>query len=182
MKTFDDFMFAIDLPEDLRMAALLEAAQKAKKFDYCDFIELVNCIGGDDHVPAFNDRPEYPGDNMGWFGFKYWMEHATFSVVEGKWKLPTCSGVYAVTAVYPGENFLDTSRAGALHTLYVGCAENIAKRVSHPDHWYQRARRKFQKTKFHAGLYVLPTTDYKLYERSLIRGLRPMFNIHHRHG
>lgn len=180
MKVLETLSFD-DVPKGLELAVLRDAVFGQSDFDYCQYQELVTLLGGDEWSPAVTEPPKYPGDNLGYYGLKYWMDHATFSVIDDEWKLPTFSGVYVVTCIYPGPNFLEEDKAGCLHTLYVGCAENIAKRVSHPDHWYQRAQRRFAK-KFHVGLYVLPTTDYRLYERSLIRTLRPFFNIHHRNG
>lgn len=179
MSMLGDLSFK-DIPDECRMDVLREAARNSGRFDYCEFREMVNLLGGDYNTPACEMDPEYAGDNMAWLGFKKWHEYATFSVIEDKWKLPTFSGVYAVTCACKGKNFLE--RTGYLHTIYVGSAKNIAQRVSNPGHWYQRAQNRFRGRPIIVGLYVLPTTDYRIYERSLIQVLRPFFNIHHRNG
>lgn len=163
-----------------QIMSLRDDARGNKRFDYCTFQSEVNDLGGDEFSPAFLEYPDAPGDNLTYYGFKHWMKHATYSYIDDDFKLPTFSGVYAVTCIYPGPPF-SRPMLGWLHVLYVGSAKNIAERVSHADHWYQRALRHFKKKRpFSVGLYVLPTTDYKIYEKSLIRSLRPLFNIHHR--
>ena len=152
---------------------------KDPTIDFCEFQELVNLLGGNQYFPAYTERPRSPGDNLTMYGFRYWMEHATFSRFDDEWKLPTFSGVYAVATVYPGP-MVDGLTTGAFHLLYIGSAKNIAARIEGDrDHWYHRACERLTEA---VQLYVLPTRDYRSVEKSLIRYLRPLFNIHHRNG
>ena len=148
-----------------------------RAFDYCEYQETVNHLGGDQFSPAYNDPPDVAGDNLKMYGFKFWMDYATFSPIKDEWEMPTFSGVYAVTAIQQGR-YWGSPPVGALHILYIGSAKNIAARVETPGHWYQRVLERNELGGV-APLYVLPTTHYQLYERSLIRSLRPWFNIHH---
>lgn len=181
MRTFEDVYMDPDMSDTDRLEALRRMAQTDPDFDYCVFQDMVNAVGGDQYSPAFQEDLQVPSERLKPYGFKYWMSHATFSIVTDEWQYPTFSGVYAVVAIHPG-SMVTGMTVGAQHVLYIGCAKNIAARIGHRDHWYQRAMVLEERCDCVVQLFVLPTTDYRLYERSLIRTLRPLFNVHHRNG
>lgn len=164
---------------------ILEAERKAFRSDpnynFADFQEIVSLTGGDRFSPAQNWHPQSPGDNMAYFGFRPWIECATFSVLSDEWKMPTFAGVYAVTTVYHGAFNDCGTTVGYLHLCYIGSSKCIAERVNNPQHYYRRMVQREPKH-VHTELWVMPTTDYRRIERDLIKRLRPLFNIHHRNG
>lgn len=164
---------------------LLDQERKAFRedpnYNWADFQEIVTLTGGDKFSPAVKRYPWSPGDNMAFYGFRPADDYETFSVLDDEWKLPTFSGVYAVTSVYHGRFNDDGTTVGYMHLLYIGCAQDIAKRMLDRKHWYNRAKER-EPRDVHVQLWVIPTTDYRRIERDLIRRMRPLFNIHHRNG
>lgn len=178
-----DLMYGARSSED---ALLLDKYRKIFRTDpncsYVEFAEVVHLTGGDNLTPAVRWCPKSPGDNMGILGFRRWREFATYSVLDDEFKLPTFSGVYAVTTVYHGKMTDNGALTqGFLHLLYIGSARSIADRMKDKNHWYNRALRR-EPPDCHTELWVIPTTDYRRIERDLIRSLRPLFNIQHRNG
>lgn len=169
----------------IERSQVLEAERKAFRSDpsynFADFQEVVQLVGGDSYSPAIPWHPRSPGDNMAWYGFRISDELEVFSLLDDEWKLPTFSGVYAVTVVYHGRFNDDGTTVGYLHLLYIGSAKSISDRMKDKKHWYNRAK-EWEPRDCSVHLWVIPTPDYKRIERDLIRRMRPLFNIHHRNG
>lgn len=163
----------------------LEAERKAFRndpnYNWADFQEVVQLCGGDDLSPAVRWIPRSPGDNMGWHGFRRAEEFMVFSVLDDEFKLPSFAGVYAVTAVYHGRLDEHNLTVGFLHLLYIGSSQDIAKRLSNKNHWYNRFKSR-EPQDVRVELWIIQTPDHRRIERDLIRRMRPLLNIQYRNG
>lgn len=158
-----------------------EAFRKNPSYNWADFQKAVRACGGDALNPSLPWNPRSPGDNMALYGFVPVDDLMVYSVLDDEFKLPSFSGVYAVTAVYHRAISRHETVTGYLHLLYIGSARDIEKRMKDKMHWYNRFKEREEKHTY-IHLWVIPTPDYKRIERDLIRRMRPLLNIHHRNG
>lgn len=92
--------------------------------------------------------------------------------------IPKSSGVYAISCgmmVPAGE----TWRMASQHIMYIGSAQNIAKRVSHPNHWFNIINERYPILNVAVWLDVLLTDEFRYIEKCLIKEVRPLLNIQH---
>lgn len=155
----------------------------APAFDFCAFQRFVNNIGGAPEFPSYaNAEPQFKYDRLAQYGFEFWSDMVAHIVEGYHWRFldhPPLPGVYAITTV--ACDYVNGSRIpkGAEHLLYIGSAKNISKRLAHPEHWIHEIMRRLHNGDVAVVTRVLLTKDYMWAEKSLIRTLRPLLNIHH---
>lgn len=131
--------------------------------DWCAAQRIVNAWGGSSEYPAFDTEPRCIGDRLTQYGF------------DDSMPAPDQPGVYAVVARVIGLDDDGFYSIGAEHILYIGCGKSISRRLSDHNHPYWKASARLR------GVTTrhLVTTEYKVAEKSLIRALRPWWNIQH---
>ena len=136
-------------------------APAVHSFDFCQFQRFVNNTFGSNDYPSFPTTPARPGDRLTQYGF---------DLADGP--CPDYAGVYAI--VSRAYVFGPHVKAHD-HLLYIGSAKNIRKRLNGANHPIKKFRR------MNCLLFVLykQTNDYMGVEKSLIKCLRPWFNIQH---
>ena len=160
----------------------MRKSEVARSIDFCWLQRFANNVGGMPTLESFADvRPEFHDDRLSQYGFHYWSDMVAHITDGYHWRWlehPPLPGVYAITVVacrYDGQRI----PIGAEHILYIGCAKNIASRITSTDHWYRRILERFHNGDCAVVVRVLLTQDYQWVERSLIRTLRPLLNIQH---
>lgn len=145
-------------------------------FDFCSFQRLVNNVGGIGPYQSFARTPTHPGDRLRQYGFKFWMDVALLK--NDEYHYPKAAGVYAVSCaslMLRGEQYVPAYQ----HVMYIGSAQNIAKRVSNPSHWYNVINERYQSMGTAVWLDVLLTEEFRYVEKCLIKEIRPLLNIQH---
>lgn len=148
----------------------------APAFDYCQFQRFVNNVGGNDEFPAYVfPSIRHHGERLIQYGFihKQWEE-------EEPW--PPLPGVYAISALQMEFDGKQYAAIGSEHILYVGSSQNIRARLYNNHPWYDRLIDRFSLNDRACFVRYKVTNNYLWEERSLIRNLRPLLNIHHRNG
>lgn len=150
--------------------------------DYCQIQRLINELGGSGNFPSYKDvEPYYPHDRTTQYGFGEWIDMIPH-LPKGSdyWeKHPARSGVYAISVVQGTRTDSNDCEFTASHLLYIGSSKNILKRLSGPKHPLRTYLKRFDKEHHFVVVTVLLTKDYLWAEKSLIKTLRPWFNIQH---
>ena len=133
-------------------------------WDFCKVQRLINELGGFEYYPSF-PKGCVNGDRLTQYGFDF-----------GHKDTPNDAGVYAVVAFGYNED-VAPHIFGSEHLLYIGSSKNIRKRLFTPGHWYDRCYERLGGSIVYTRHLI--TNDYLHVEKSLIRTLRPLLNIHH---
>lgn len=155
----------------------LSTMSKYPSLDYCRFQHFVNSVGGCDDFPAFNppDNRQH-GERLMQYGFiaKQWDPDGE------PW--PALPGVYAISVLQLCFSDGVWTANGSEHVLYIGSSRNIQARLRNNHPWHEKIQERFFRLDQAVIVRYKVTNSFLWEERSLIRTIRPLLNIHHRNG
>ena len=92
---------------------------------------------------------------------------------------PDMPGVYSISVLQLGYDGSVFYGLGYEHLLYIGSSKNIRARLYNNHQWRERINQRFPYLDQAVIVRYKVTDNYLWEERSLIRTLRPILNIHH---
>lgn len=146
---------------------------KEAAFDFCKLQRLINSIGGSDEFPAYEvPAIRHHGERI----MQYGLTCKQYCEID---PLPALPGVYSISALQLSFSDGKYHSVGSEHLLYIGSSQCIRTRLYNNHPWYGKVHGRFFDLDRVVIVRYRITPEYKWMERSLIRTLRPLFNIHH---
>lgn len=140
--------------------------------DFCQLQKEANARGGVLGLRAY-PQGSY-GDRLAQYGLG--MEGGDDNEI-----IPAGPGVYAISVAVLTVDDCRVRPCGHEHLMYIGCAKSLRKRLRQKGHWYERINDRFPSLEHAVILRWRETDHYQWMERCLIRNLRPLLNIQHKH-